>query len=582
VLIFLQLQGEAVDHRTFVVQVMPWLDIAGFTVDWSLLIDPLSSVMLLLVTGVGLLVHVYSLGYMAHDPRYERFFAYLNLFAASMLVLVLGSSFLVLFVGWELVGLSSYLLIGFWFEKRAYAAAAKKAFVTNRIGDVGFMVAMFITFATFGSLEFTEVLPAVGTAATGTLVAIGLLLFVGATGKSAQIPLYVWLPDAMAGPTPVSALIHAATMVTAGVYLVARTSPLFAAIPDVGLLVAWVGGATAFVAAAIACAQVDLKKILAYSTVSQLGYMFIGVGVGDNVAAIFHLLTHGFFKALLFLAAGSVMHAMADETDIRLMGGLFGKLPITAVTSLIAVAAIAGFPFLSGFYSKEEILAAAAETPGAEGVWLLGILVAAMTAFYMTRWFWLIFLGPKRWPAGVHPHESPLSMTLPLGLLAVATLVGGLININPETGWLHGWLDGTVILFEHAETWIPEAAHLPAALGAAALGIVLAVAMYRRVDTATVGVPTGLRGIAQRKFYVDEAYEAVTVTLGGALAGGLARADKGGIDGLVNGAARATRGVGGLLRRTQTGYVRSYALGIVAGTALLGVLVAAAFLTGGL
>ncbi len=580
VLIFLHLQGESPDHRVFTVDVIPWLDIAGFTVDWSMLIDPLSSAMLLLVTGVGLLVHVYSLGYMAHDPRYERFFAYLNLFAASMLVLVLGSSFLTLFVGWELVGLSSYLLIGFWFEKPAYAAAAKKAFVTNRIGDVGFMVAMFITFATFGSLEFGEVLPAVGTATTGTLVAIGLLLFVGATGKSAQIPLYVWLPDAMAGPTPVSALIHAATMVTAGVYLIARTSPLYAAIPDIGILVAWVGAITAFVAAAIACAQVDLKKILAYSTVSQLGYMFIGVGVGDYIAATFHLLTHGFFKALLFLAAGSVMHAMADRTDIREMGGLLRSMPVTAVTSLIAVAAISGFPYSSGFFSKEEILAASAETPGAEGVWLLGLLVAAMTTFYMVRWFILIFLGDKRWPEGVHPHESPLSMTLPLGVLAVLAAFGGVLNLDPETGFLHDWLIAAVLPFEGVETWIPEAAHLPAALGAALVGLVLSVLMYRAVDMRTVGTGGGLVAIARQKFYVDELYELFTVRIGGALARGFARADRGGIDGIVNGAASLTRGVAGQARRTQSGYVRSYALGILAGTVFLGVLIGAAVLGG--
>ncbi len=580
VLIFVELMGHHAGDRTFVVPVATWLDIVGFTVDWSMLVDPLSSIMMLLVTIVGLLIHVYSLGYMDHDPRYERFFAYLNLFAASMLVLVLGSSFLVLFVGWELVGLSSYLLIGFWFEKKAYAAAAKKAFVTNRIGDVGFMVAMFIIFATFGSLEFTEVLPMVATATSGTLVAIGLLLFIGATGKSAQIPLYVWLPDAMAGPTPVSALIHAATMVTAGVYLVARTSLLYTQIPDVGLLVAWIGGITAFVAGAIACAQVDLKKILAYSTVSQLGYMFIGVGVGDNVAAVFHLLTHGFFKALLFLAAGSVMHAMADQTDIRRMGGLWSKMPITGTTSFIGVLAIAGFPFMSGFYSKEEILAASAETPGAEGIWILGLVVAAMTAFYMTRWFMLIFTGDKRWDEGVHPHESPLSMTLPLGLLAIASIGGGVINLDPKTGWLHGWLEETVILFEIRETWIPVAAHLPAALTAAALGVIVAFFMYRAASMSTIGTGGGLVAVARSKFYVDEFYEFFTVRVGGALANGFARTDRGGIDGIVNGAAGLTRSFAGVARRTQTGYVRSYALGILAGTLFLGVLVAAAFLGG--
>lgn len=579
-LTFFDLQGRSDGQRTFVVEVVPWLDIAGFTVDWSLLVDPLSVTMMLLITGVGLLIHIYSLGYMAHDDRYERFFAYLNLFTASMLILVLGANFLVLFVGWELVGLSSYLLIGFWFEKTAYAAAAKKAFVTNRIGDVGFMVAMFIIFATFGTLNFSEVLPAAATATTGTLVAIGVLLFVGATGKSAQIPLYVWLPDAMAGPTPVSALIHAATMVTAGVYLMARTSPIFFQIPDIGLLIAWIGGITAFVAAAIACAEVDLKKILAYSTVSQLGYMFIGVGIGDYTAAIFHLLTHGFFKALLFLAAGSVMHAMADQTDIRRMGGLYSKMPITATTSLIGVLAIAGFPLLSGFFSKEEILASAAETRGGELIWILGLIVAALTAFYMTRWFMLIFTGDKRWAANVHPHESPLSMTLPLVLLAVAAIFGGVINLDPETGFLHGWLADTVVAIEHVQTWIPVDAHLAGALLAAAIGVTVAFFMYRAVDLATVGTGAGLVRIARDKFYVDELYEFFTVRLGGGLANGFARADSGGIDGIVNGAAGLTRGMAGDLRRTQSGYVRSYALGILAGTVFLGVVVAAVFLGG--
>lgn len=615
-LIFFDLQGRAGGQRTFVVEVMPWLDIAGFTVDWSLLVDPLSVIMMLLITGVGLLIHIYSLGYMAHDSRYERFFAYLNLFTASMLILVLGANFLVLFVGWELVGLSSYLLIGFWFEKTAYAAAAKKAFVTNRIGDVGFMVAMFVIFATFGTLNFAEVFPAAATATTGTLVAIGLLLFVGATGKSAQIPLYVWLPDAMAGPTPVSALIHAATMVTAGVYLVARTSPIFALIPDIGLLIAWIGGITAFVAAAIACAQVDLKKILAYSTVSQLGYMFIAVGVGDYTAAIFHLLTHGFFKALLFLAAGSVMHAMADQTDIRRMGGLYSKMPVTATTALIGVLAIAGFPLMSGFFSKEEILASAAETRGGELIWVLGLIVAALTAFYMIRWFMLIFTGDKRWArtgslpadapplvpvgsvpaaahpdatplatppgahAAVHPHESPLSMTLPLVLLALAAVVGGLINTDPETGFLHGWLANTVVAIEHVETWIPVDAHLAGALVAAAIGVTVAFFMYRSVDMATVGTGAGLVRIARDTFYVDQIYEFFTVRLGGGLANGFARTDSRGIDGIVNGAAGLTRGMAGDLRRTQSGYVRSYALGILAGTVFLGVVVAAVFLGG--
>jgi NADH-quinone oxidoreductase subunit L len=594
-LVFAQVAAQPEGARTFVVPVATWLDIASFQVDWALLVDPLSSVMLLLVTWVGLLIHVYSLGYMHGDERYPRFFAYLNLFAASMLILVLGESFLTLFVGWELVGLCSYLLIGFWFEKRSYASAANKAFLVNRIGDVGFMIAMFLVFAVFGSLSFPVVLPDASVLGTGTAAAIALLLFLAATGKSAQIPLYVWLPDAMAGPTPVSALIHAATMVTAGVYLVARTSPIFTLVPDVGLLVAGVGAATALVTAIVACAQVDLKKILAYSTVSQLGYMFIGVGVGDYTAGIFHLLTHGFFKALLFLAAGSVMHALADQTDVRRMGGLARIMPITAGTSAIGVLAISGFPFLSGFYSKEEILASAANVGGVgTAIWLVGILVAGLTAFYMTRWFVLVFLGRARWresahptapaeqEAGVsgeptreslHPHESPPSMTLPLVVLAAASLLGGLLNLNPETGFLHEWLVGpSVVAFEGEGGVIPEGLLMPAAVLAALLGIAGAFALYRAVDVRTVGVGGGARGAARQAFGVDTLYDWIVVRPGRALAGALVAFDTRGVDGVVNGSARLTAGLAGVGRRLQTGFVRSYALALLGGAVLVTVL----------
>ena len=333
-------------------------------------------------------------------------------------------------------------------------------------------------------------------------------------------------------------------------------------------------------AAAIACAQVDLKKILAYSTVSQLGYMFMAVGVGAYGAGIFHLLTHGFFKALLFLAAGSVMHAMNDRTDIRQMGALWRTMPVTGTTSLIAVAAIAGAPFLSGFYSKEEVLAATAETTGAEALWVLGLLVAGMTAFYMTRWFVLIFTGDKRWADDVHPHESPLSMTLPLGLLAIASAVGGVISLSPKDGWIHGWLDGVVVRFSITSEIIPISWHIPAALAAAGIGTIWGWALYRSVDMDTVGVGGGPRLAARNRFYVDEIYEFFTVRLGRALATGFARIDSGGIDGIVNGAAGLTRSLAQGARRTQSGYVRSYALGILAGTAFLAVLVAAAFLGG--
>ena len=541
-------------------------------VDWALLLDPLSGVMLLLVTWVGLLIHIYSLGYMAGDERFTRFFAYLNLFVASMLVLVLGESFLVLFVGWELVGLCSYLLIGFWFEQRYNASAAKKAFILNRVGDVGYMVAMFVVFAAFGSLSFVEVLPEAASLSAPAAAAIGLLLFAGATGKSAQIPLFVWLPDAMAGPTPVSALIHAATMVTAGVYLVARTSPIYTAVPDVGLVVAWVGVLTALLTALIACTQNDLKRILAYSTISQLGYMFVGVGVGDYTAGMFHLLTHGFFKALLFLAAGSVMHALHEETDVWRMGGLGSAMPVTFATAGVATLAISGFPFLSGFYSKEEILASAAATPGGLPIWVLGVVTAGLTAFYMTRWFVLIFLGRSRVAAGLDPHESPPTMWAPLVLLAVGSAVGGLINIDPEHGFLHGWLEPSVVAFAAGEHVLPATVEVGAAVAVALAGIAGAVALYLRpgADVRALRARMGtLYDVPFHRFYVDELYQTTIARPGRYLAEGLSEFDNRGIDGAVNGAASLTAWLATVGRRLQTGNVSNYALGVLGGALLV-------------
>ncbi|MBW3619423.1 MAG: NADH-quinone oxidoreductase subunit L, partial [Actinobacteria bacterium] len=460
VAILLQVMGEPATH---VRPLFTWLGIGDFQVAYDLHIDQLTAVMLLVVTGVGTLVHVYSYGYMYGDERFERYFAYLNLFLFSMLVLVLGANFLTLFLGWELVGLSSYLLIGFWFEKREYAAAAKKAFITNRVGDVSFMIAMFVIFNLFGTLTFTDVLPeAGGVLSSGQATLVVLLLMGGAAAKSAQIPLYVWLPDAMAGPTPVSALIHAATMVTAGVYLMVRSSAFLVLSLDAMTVIAWIGAGTALLAALIAIRQDDLKKILAYSTVSQLGYMFVGVGTGGFSEGIFHLVTHAFFKGLLFLAAGSVMHAMANRTDIWKMGGLRKVMPITFWTSAIAWLAISAIPPFSGFFSKDQILTTAYEN-GFTGVWALGIFVAVLTAFYMSRWFFLTFLGEPRWTAGepvaddhggggshvpgedptgaapssqdahvthLHPHESPASMTVPLVVLAALSLLGGALNLT--------------------------------------------------------------------------------------------------------------------------------------------------------
>jgi NADH-quinone oxidoreductase subunit L len=586
--VFTYLQSQPADGRSLVTVVAGWLPLGDAAIDWAILIDPLSAVMLLLVTWVGLVIHIYSLGYMEGDENFSRFFAYLNLFVASMLVLVLGESMLVLFVGWELVGLSSYLLIGFWFSERANATAAKKAFVVNRIGDVGFMIAMFVTFSAVGSLSFQEVLPQAGEIAAGTAVAIGVLLLVGAAGKSAQIPLFVWLPDAMAGPTPVSALIHAATMVTAGVYLVARMSPLYAAIAgagtfNVGLLVAWIGVLTALLAALIACAQNDLKRILAYSTISQLGYMFVGVGLGSQAAGIFHLLTHGFFKALLFLAAGSVMHALHEETDVWKMGGLRTAMPVTYATSAVAWLAIAGVPFFSGFYSKEEVLAAALGTPGAQWIWVLGALVAGLTAFYMSRWFFLIFLGESRVAEGIHPHESPRSMTLVLAVLAVPALLGGLIGVTPASylrfwqldhGWLFEWLAPAVQSYAGENLLFSDVLAGLAVLVMSALGIAAAYALYLRpVDIAAVRARLGwLYQAMLNKFWVDEIYERTIMIPGHLMADGMAAFDARGIDGLVNGVARGTGWLGQVGRRVQTGFVRSYALAVLLGTLLISAL----------
>src|SRR5437773_2550675 len=433
----------------FVNVVYNWISSGGIGADLAFQLDPLSIVMLLVVTWVGFLIHLYSVGYMAHEEGYWRYFSYLNLFLAEMLVLVLGSSYLVMFVGWEGVGLCSYLLIGFYYDKEFAAAAGKKAFIVNRIGDFGFLVAMFLMFATFGSVDFAKVssLAMRGMATPSIITAICLLLFLGATGKSAQIPLYVWLPDAMAGPTPVSALSHAATMVTAGVYMIARTDVLYLLSPTAMMVVAFIGALTALFAATIAVRQNDIKKVLAYSTVSQLGFMFIGVGVGAFTAGIFHLVTHAFFKACLFLGSGSVIHAMSGEQDIRKMGGLWKKIPVTAWTFAIATYAIAGFPPAAGFFSKDEILASAMANPYFPkpfnvAIWMVGTVAALCTAYYMFRLVFLTFAGSFR---GTHEqehhlHESPWTMWLPLVVLAFLSLVGGAILGWPHHHFLAKWL----------------------------------------------------------------------------------------------------------------------------------------------
>jgi NADH-quinone oxidoreductase subunit L len=561
---------------TYVRPLGTWLSAGPLEVRYDLLVDQLTVVMLLVVTGVGLLIHLYSLGYMHGDVRFERFFAYLNLFLFSMLVLVLGSDLLTLFVGWELVGLSSYLLIGFWFEKGEYATAAKKAFITNRVGDVSFMVAMFLAFATFGTLEILGIVEDAATLASGTAFALVLLLVGGAVAKSAQIPLYVWLPDAMAGPTPVSALIHAATMVTAGIYLLVRMSPVLVMSIDALEIIAWIGALTALMAALIALRQDDIKKILAYSTVSQLGFMFLAVGVGAFRESIFHLVTHAFFKGLLFLAAGSVMHAMANRTDVWQMGGLRKAMPITFWTAAIGTAAIAGVPPFAGFFSKDQILTEA-YFHGYGAIWLIGLFAAILTAFYMSRWFILVFLGEPRYGDDVHPHESPPTMTVPLIVLGALSAVGGLALNAVHTGPLYSFLAPTVgpiddLGYEPVGP-LEEAVLIPLAIVAAAIGIGLAYWVYLRRDTSLGRMSEPIRGTAaellERKFYVDELYSTVFTRFGGRVADAMVWFDTRIIDGAVNAAGAGSLRVGRATRRVQTGLVRGYAASFLVGALVL-------------
>ncbi len=573
--------------RVRIVDLFPWISAGGLHVSVAYQVDPLSVVMLLIVTGVGFLIHVYSIGYMHGDPGFWRFFAYLNLFIFAMLNLILADNFLLLFLGWEGVGLCSYLLIGFWydrkFEKSTTADAAKKAFIVNRIGDFGFLVGMFLIFVTFGSLRFQDVFAQATTFAVGipVVTAIALLLFVGATGKSAQIPLFIWLPDAMAGPTPVSALIHAATMVTAGVYMVARCSILYALAPTALTVVAVVGVATAFFAATIGLVQNDIKKVLAYSTVSQLGYMFLGLGVGAFSAGIFHVMTHAFFKALLFLGAGAVIHALHDEQDIQKMGGLRKALPITYRTFLLGAIAIAGiFPF-SGFFSKDEILWKAF-SGGHVVLWGVGFLGAALTAFYMFRLVSLTFGGEARWGHDKHPHEAPATMTIPLIVLAALSVVGGVVGIPASLGGgnaIEHWLEpvfqpamdklGTVGHEDHLAEYLLMAL----SVGIALAGITLARKWYlqkREVpDALAVRFPVLYR-LLLNKYYVDEAYDAVVVTPLHKLSEKVLwkGIDVGVIDWLVNASGRFVQAAGRTVRVVQTGvtqvYVVVFILGVVA------------------
>ena len=550
---------------------------APFAVDWAYQLDPLSSVMVVVVTFVGFLIHVYSTGYMAHDPGYARYMAYLNLFMFAMLTLVMGANYGVLFVGWEGVGLCSYLLIGFWFEKQSASDAGKKAFIVNRIGDAGFLLGMFLVFVTFGSLDFRAVMAAtahlpVEHAWGGTLTLIAILLFVGACGKSAQIPLYVWLPDAMEGPTPVSALIHAATMVTAGVYMVARSSAIYAHAPNALLLVALVGAVTAIFAASIGLVQNDIKRVLAYSTVSQLGYMFLACGVGAFAAGIFHLATHAFFKGLLFLGSGSVIHGMSGEQDMRKMGGLKAKLPTTHWTMLVGCLAISGIPIFAGFFSKDEILWSAYRIGGyGQVVWGIGFVAAAMTAFYMFRLYHMTFSGDFRGSheQAHHLHESPASMTVPLMVLAAGSVLAGFVGVPAVLGggnWIEGFLEPVFEPAHHALAEVfgaPAPPHsteyllMAASVAIAALGIGVAWQLYKVApaiaDRLAATFATAHR-VLLHKYYVDELYGAVFVR-GLALGGGegLYGVDRYAIDGAggsriglglgVNGLAWAARDV---------------------------------------
>ncbi len=558
-------QGTAEAH---VVRVFDWIPALGATAE--LLWDPLSALMVLVVAGVGTLIHIYGIGYMHGDERFTRFFVYLNLFATSMLTLVLANNFAVLFVGWELVGLCSYLLISFWYTRPSAAAAGKKAFIVNRIGDFGFLIGLMIIFSTFGTLSYTTVLSDPGKLlGAGTATAVGLLLLVGATGKSAQLPLYVWLPDAMEGPTPVSALIHAATMVTAGVFMIARTSAIYALSDTASIVVATIGALTAFYAATIAMAQTDIKRVLAYSTISQLGYMFLGVGSAAYVAGVFHLMTHAFFKALLFLGAGAVIHGMSDEQNMLKMGGLWSKMKTTGVTMAVATLAISGIPPFAGFWSKDEILSS---TFGRGGwwvaLWAIGLVTAGLTAFYMTRWFVLTFLGEPRWDDGVHPHEAPKVMTVPLMVLAALATVGGLINTPFKAGLEH-FLEPSFTHLTSAPTgatvWLLAAVSVAVAL----VGIVAAWRLYTRSDGAeeawTSSIPLLWRRMGHA-YYMDDVYGTLLVAPGKLLAAWWAFVfDKNVIDGIVNGTGTAVRRIGAALRPLQSGFVRSYALTIAAG-----------------
>ncbi len=573
VLAFIELNGST--NKSNVIDVFSWINAGDLKIPFQFLYDNLSSLFLLIITGIGFLIHVYSTGYMHDDEGFSRFFTYLNLFVFFMLLLVLGNNYLITFVGWEGVGLCSYLLIGFWFKNAAYNNAAKKAFIMNRIGDLGFLLGIFLIYITFGSITYTDIFDKAGSVPTSTITTIALLLFVGAMGKSAQLPLYTWLPDAMAGPTPVSALIHAATMVTAGIFMVVRSN-IFYSISDVASeTVAIVGGITALFAACIGLLQNDIKKILAYSTVSQLGLMFLGLGVGAYSSAVFHVTTHAFFKALLFLGAGSVIHAMGGEQDIRKMGGLKGKIKITFLTMFIATIAISGLPPFSGFFSKDELLAHVYEH--SKALWFVGMLTSILTAFYMFRMLYLTFYGKFR---GTHEqehhlHESPPSMTFPLIILAILSAIGGLLGL-PEflhlPNWMHHQIGEVIIMKGKSLITLSHDVELmlmALAVIAAASSIFFAYNLYLKNKVLPVANESDLKGwqrLIYNKFYVDEIYESIIRKPIDAVSDVLYKyVDVAIIDGVVNGVGSAVKGVGSVVRLAQNGNIGFYIISMIMG-----------------
>jgi NADH-quinone oxidoreductase subunit L len=593
---FIDLLSKSSEHRQLTETLFTWIPAGSFHVDMGFLADPLSITMCLFVTGVGALIHLYAIGYMKGDEKFSKFFLYLNLFIFSMLMLVLGSNLLVTFLGWEGVGACSYFLISFWHTDPANASAGKKAFITNRVGDWGFMVGTFLTWTVVGSINYTDIAGRASTLRSGTVTAIAVLFLVAATGKSAQIPLFVWLPDAMAGPTPVSALIHAATMVTSGVYLLIRLRPILEHAGWANTAIAWVGGITALVAATVAISQNDIKKVLAYSTVSQLGYLFLAVGTGNYTAAIFHMVTHAFFKALLFLGSGSVINNMAHDQDMRHYGNLRKYMPITAGTFIVGWLAIAGVPPFSGFWSKDEILSGAFAKGGSfYALWVIGLVTALITAFYMTRQVILTFFGEEKWrdlPADEHheadedhqpemdahgdhhgltpdftPHESPWIMTLPLVALAGLAIVGGALNLpfTHGTQLLDNWLEPVVGHFNGAHggtLW----ALVVIAVVIALVGIAAGIGVYAKgkVPAEEIEQP-----VFAHAWYIDETYAAVAGGPGRKAFDAMTWFDEHIIDGAVNGVGYLAEQAGQRVRRLQSGQVRGYALGMAVGAVLV-------------